>query len=142
MPSDEPPTAPPLLGSYAAPPVRRGDRLFCRYRRAWCKVTSWTDAPLSWPKGVQIGIRSGPGLIVTRDLERAVRTESAVALKHWFGVSTKVAWQWRKRFIPGAGHVRTKGDRLTHRRISAAGADSTRGVQLSDAECDARAERA
>jgi hypothetical protein len=102
-------------------------------------VSSWTDAPIPWPRGVQIGIRSQPSLIVTRDLERAVRTESAESLKHWFGVSTWTAWKWRRSFIPGPGHVRTRGDRLTHRRISEAGADATRGVPLSDDVCDARA---
>jgi hypothetical protein len=132
------PTLPALLGTYTPPPVRAGARLYCRLRRAWCRVSSWTDAPIPWPRGVQIGIRSGPALIVTRDLERAVRTESAEALKHWFGVSTHTAWKWRRRFIPGAGHVRTRGDRLTHRRISAAGADVLRGVPLSEEVCEAR----
>jgi len=132
-------TAPPLLDTYTPPPARAGARLYCRSRRAWCRVTSWTDALLSWPRGVQVGIRSAPGLIVTRELERAVRTESAAAVKHWFGVGTRVVWKWRRAFVPGPGHVRTRGDRLTQRRNSAAGADAVRGVPLSEAACDARA---
>ena len=120
-----------LLCTYAPPPVRAGARLYCRLRQAWCKVTSWSDAPIPWPRGVQLGIRSGPGLIVTRDLERAVKTESAAAVKHWFGVGTTAVWKWR-RLIPGEGHVRTRGDRLTRRRNSAAGADAARGVPLSE----------
>lgn len=129
---------PALLGTYTPPPARVGDRLYCRSRRAWCKVTSWTDGPIPWPKGVQVGIRSGPALIVTRELERAIRTESAIALKHWFGVRTNTVWRWRRHFIPGEGHVRTRGDRIIQRRNSAAGADVTRGVPLSDEVCDAR----
>lgn len=131
-------TPPALLGTYTPPPARAGARLYCHYRRAWCRVSSWTEAPVPWPRGVQIGIRSGPGLIVTRVLVRAVKTESAESLKHWFGVGTKVAWQWRKRLVPGAGHVRTRGDVIVQRRISAAGADVTRGVPLSDEVREAR----
>ncbi|MFO0798988.1 MAG: hypothetical protein U0804_16085 [Gemmataceae bacterium] len=129
---------PVLLGAYAPPHVRVGARAWCHYRRAWCRVSSFTDAPLVWPRGVQVGIRSGPGVIVTSALVRAIRTESAESLKHWWGVSTKTSWQWRRRFVPGPGHVRTRGDVIVQRRLSAAGADATRGVPLSADACDAR----
>jgi hypothetical protein len=69
----------------------------CLYRGAWCKVTSWTDAPISWPRVLPAGGRSHPGLLVTTELRRAIRTESAEALKHWFGISTLVAWKLRRR---------------------------------------------
>ena len=61
-------------------------------------MTGWRDGPVIWP----LGVREGPGrvgrpaLIVTRALERAIRTESALALKHWFGVRTTLVWRWRK----------------------------------------------
>lgn len=133
------PAPPALLGTYTPPALPVGTRAYCRYRRAWCRVTSWTDAPLPWPRCQQIGIRGGSGLLVTAELVRAVRTESAAALKHWFGVGTKVAWNWRKRFVPGSGHVRTEGDRVVQRRASAAGAAACRGVKLPEAACDSRA---
>lgn len=125
------PAPPVLLGTYTPPPVKRGDVVRCLYRRADCRVTTWTAAPIPWPRCNQIGIRGGSGLLVTDALVRAIKTESAAALKHWFGVSTKTAWNWRKRFVPGEAHVRTEGDRLMHQAASEAGAAAVRGVPLA-----------
>lgn len=132
---------PPLIGTYAPPPVRVGDVVRCRYRRARCRVTSWTDAPVSWPRCNQLRVRGGAGLWVNDDLVRAVRTESAAAIRHHFGVSAGVVWRWRRRFVPGAGHVRTAGDRVAHRRASETGAAALGAREWTDAEIDARAER-
>ncbi len=65
------------------------------------------------------------GLLVTEELARAVRTESAAALKFWFGVSTHTAWSWRKAF--GVAQWGTEGSRRLHRQLSEAGTDVTRG---------------
>jgi hypothetical protein len=44
-------TTPTLLfGPYHAPPLRRGDRATCLYRDADVVVTSWTGAPIPWPR--------------------------------------------------------------------------------------------
>ena len=43
-------TPPPLIGVYRPPPVRRGERVYCRYRAAWCRVTSVTGATVPWPR--------------------------------------------------------------------------------------------
>ena len=40
------PARPPLLGTYRAPAVKRGERVTCLYRDTDCRVTSWTDAPI------------------------------------------------------------------------------------------------
>jgi hypothetical protein len=40
-------------------------------------------------------------LWVCAELAKAIRTESAAALKHHFGVSTGVVWRWRKAFGVG-----------------------------------------
>lgn len=133
---------PALLGTYTPPPVRVGARAYCRYRRAWCRVTSWTDAPLPWPKARRPRAPGAAGLLVTADLARAIRTESAAALMHWFGVSTKVVCNWRKQLAPGEGNFRTPGSHAAQRAASAAGAALTRGVPVPDETRAARRERA
>jgi len=49
----------------------------------------------------------GSGLWVNADLVRAIRTKSAMALKHGFKTSTDVVWKWRKAFGIGR-HATTR----------------------------------
>jgi hypothetical protein len=86
-------------------------------------------------------VQGGSGLLVGNRLVRAIQTESAAALVYWFGVSAKVVWKWRKRFGV-CGKFATLGSKAAQLVASAAGARVTRGKQLSDEVCDARAERA
>jgi hypothetical protein len=89
----------PLLhGTYTPPALRPGDRTTCLYRDAEVVITSWTDAPIAWPRCRRVGARGGPGLLVSEELLRATRTESPVALTHSFGVSLRTVWNWRKVF--------------------------------------------
>ncbi len=111
---------PHLLGSYAPPAVRKGDRVWCRYRRLRCRVTSWTDAPLTWPRCQPIGLRGGSGLRVSVALQQAVLTESAATLAHGWGLSETTAREWRRRFKVG-GHAGTPGTRASQRKASLAG---------------------
>src|SRR5262249_55853558 len=39
-----------LFGPYKAPDLEAGNRVVCLYRDAQVVVTSWTDAPISWPR--------------------------------------------------------------------------------------------
>jgi hypothetical protein len=39
-----------LFGPYKAPPLKRGDRAACLYRDCDVVITSWTDAPIPWPR--------------------------------------------------------------------------------------------
>jgi hypothetical protein len=60
---------------------------------------------------------------------RAIRTESATAIKHWFGVSDHTVLCWRKAFgVPGWS---TEGSRRLHRELSERGAEMTRGQKQS-----------
>jgi hypothetical protein len=69
-----------LHGPYIPPALRRGDRTVCLYRDGEVVITSWTNACIAWPRCRAIGIRGGSGLLMTEELVRAVRTESAEAI--------------------------------------------------------------
>ncbi len=132
------PVAPPLIGTYTAPPVRRGQRVKCLSRRCKCKVTSWTKAPIPWPRVQPLNRRGGCGLWVNATLRRAIRTESAQALRYWFGAAATVVWKWRKAFGVG-GCATTKGSRRAIRAAARKGAEAMKAKEWSDGERDARA---
>jgi hypothetical protein len=123
---------PLLIGTYETPPVAVGERVWCHYRRAICNVTSFTAAPIPWPLCHRVGSRGGTGLWVNATLKRAILTESADALKHWFGVSAAPAWQWRKAF--GVGRTGTEGSKALHRATSAKGAAAMKAKVWTDKE--------
>jgi hypothetical protein len=130
-----------LIGQYTPPDVRRGDRVFCKFRLAWCRVTSWSDAPVSWPRVQQIGIRGGSGLLVNAELRRAIRTESAEAIMHHFGVKSTAVWRWRT-WAGAGGHTGTKGTRRAMRAVALKGAATMREPGVTDAERVARSRHA
>ena len=131
-------TPPPvLLGKYAPPAVRVGALAHCRFRRARCRVTSFTDAPIPWPRVQVPKQRGGCGLLVTADLQRAIRTESAAALMHCFGVKDTTAWRWRK-WQKVDGWTATAGTRRLVKQTAKRGAAAIKAKNWTDAECDAR----
>src|SRR5262249_10796644 len=76
------PQSPPRLhaGPYTPPSLRRGDRATCLFRDADVVITSWTSAPIPWPRCCRADPPGGgSGLLVTEELARAVRTGSAFA---------------------------------------------------------------
>jgi hypothetical protein len=59
-----------------------------------------------------VGERGGYGLLVDEELARAVRLESVVAVRHWWGVAKSTVWLWRQvfgveRFNEGSAQLRT-----------------------------------
>jgi hypothetical protein len=102
----------------------------------WCFRS---DIP--WPRVRGLECRGASGLWVNDELVRAIRTGSAEALKHWFGVGTHAAWQWRRAFGVG-GHATTPGSRKAIRAAAIKGAAGTEAKEWTDAELDARAEAA
>ena len=102
-----------IAAPYAPPTLRKGDRTFCLYRDRDVIVTTWTDARISWPRCRAIGSGAGSGLLITDELARAIKTESAIALRHWFGVGERAVWNWRKAF--GIEQRGTEGSRRLYR---------------------------
>jgi hypothetical protein len=78
--------------------------------------------------------------LVNADLLRAIRTESAVALRYWFGVSGWVVWTWRKAF--GVGRLGTEGSLRLHHSSSRAGAAALKRHVWTAAERRERRKRA
>jgi hypothetical protein len=97
-----------LFGPYQAPALKRGDRATCLYRDCDVVVTGWTDARISWPRCRPRGVpRSHPSPLVDEELARAIRHESAAAIRFWWGVSVGVVWRWRRAL--GVGRMDNEG---------------------------------
>jgi hypothetical protein len=83
---------PELLGGPYLPPIAKpGDWLDDAINGA-VQVGRFSDGRISWPCRKKTGKRS---LILCGDLERAVKTESAIAIMYWFGVSEPTLTKWR-----------------------------------------------
>jgi hypothetical protein len=86
-----------LHGPYTAPGLRRGDKATCLLRDGEVLITGWSDARISWPRCRLPGTHGGgSGLLVEDELARAVRSESSLAIQHWWGVNFRTVWCWRK----------------------------------------------
>src|SRR4051812_23905409 len=81
-----------LNGPYAAPRCRPGKRLTCEVRGA-VTVCGLSDGPIPWPVGKRGRAKA---LVVFAGLARAVRTESNLAVCHWWGVTAQTVSKWRR----------------------------------------------
>ena len=130
-----------LFGPYAAPRLRKGDRAACLYKDCDVVVTGWTDARISWPRCRPLGVpRSRPSLLVDEELARAVRHESAAALRHWWGVSELLVWKWRRAL--GVDRVNCPGSQRLIRAASEEGAAQVRGQELPPEQVERRRQTA
>jgi hypothetical protein len=119
-----------LHGPYRAPRLRVGARAMCLYRDCLVVVTSWTDGLISWPRGLPVGRMGHPSIVVTEELARAIRVESAAAIQHWWGVSDGVIHRWRKAL--GVTRTNNGGTQRLIRAAAEAGASVRRGVPLPE----------
>jgi hypothetical protein len=116
-----------LHGPYRPPRLRRGDRATCLFKDCDVVVTGWTDARISWPRCRPVDApRSHPSPLVDDELARAVRQESAAAVRYWWGVSAGVVWRWRRALQ--VTRTNNEGSRRRMRAAAEAGAARLRAV--------------
>jgi hypothetical protein len=126
-----------LYGPYKAPRLRRGGRAFCLFRDCDVIVTGWTDARISWPRCRPLDVpRSHPSLLVDEKLARAIRHESAAALRFWWEVSEGVVHRWRKAL--GVTRINNEGSQRLIRAASEHGVEQLRGRRLSADQVERR----
>jgi hypothetical protein len=126
-----------LHGPYKVPRLRRGDRAFCLFRDCDVVVTGWTDARISWPRCRPLDVpRSHPSLLVNEELARAIRHESAAAVRFWWNVSEGVVHRWRKAL--GVTRTSNEGSQRLIRAASEKGATQLRGRRLTDEQVERR----
>lgn len=118
--------------------MKRRERVTCLYRDCDCWITSWSNAPISWPRVQPIGKRGGSGLWVNDELKRAICTESADALIHWFGVSANTVWAWRMAFGVDGRVNTTKGSKRAIRAAAKEGAAATKAKEWTPKERKAK----
>jgi hypothetical protein len=100
------PTPPALIaGPYQAPASEIGSSLVCK-RFGRQTVAGYTAAPIPWPYAARQGGK--PPLILCGDLVRAIKTETAAAVAHHWGVSRFTVHDWRQ--VLGVGRY-TEGTR-------------------------------
>jgi hypothetical protein len=86
------------------------------------------------------GPGGGSGILLDEELARAVRCESAAAIRHWWGVTVGVVWRWRKAL--GVTRTNNEGSRRLIQGAAEGGAAAMRERGLTDEECDERSRRA
>jgi DNA-binding Xre family transcriptional regulator len=84
-----------LNGPYEPPAVRVGDRVRCVLHGSDVRVCGWGDGRIPWPLG-RVGHGGKGAYVVTPELARAIRSESAAAICHWLGVGTSTVSKWRR----------------------------------------------
>jgi hypothetical protein len=126
MPRTDPDKVKLLHGPYQIPRLRRGDRTHCLYRDKLVIVTSLSAGRIPWPLCKPIG-PGQPGLLVEEELARAIRCESVLAVRYWWGACPRVVWRWRKAL--GVGRF-TEGSLRLCRMAGEAAAEVLRGGPL------------
>lgn len=99
-----------LRGPYKPPRCKIGSKLFCE-QRGWVVVKRISCGRIAWPQTIVGGNRT---FILCDDLVKAVRCESASAIRYWWGVSSCTVWSWRK--VLDVGQY-TEGTLRLHREL-------------------------
>src|SRR5262249_42689400 len=89
----------------------------------------WSDGRISWPRCRLPGTHGGgSGLLVDDELVRAIRSESALAIRYGWGVASYTVWRWRLAFGV-EGHAATEGSRRLIQANADKGGATLRGKQ-------------
>jgi hypothetical protein len=125
-----------LHGPYRPPALQRGDRATCLFRDGDVIITSWSDARIPWPRcRMPGGHGGGSGLLVDDELAHAIRTESVLALRYWFGVSAQCVKSWRRAFgVP----TLNEGSALLREQLNRDYAERLRGIKLPPEQVERR----
>ena len=107
-----------LIGVYRPPVVQLGDWLHDEIDGR-VEVGGYSDGPVPWPRRLKTG---RPSLILCGDLVRAVRTESAVAIAHHFGVGSVTVSKWRVAL--GVDRQNNEGTQSLYRGTAVAGSSA------------------
>jgi hypothetical protein len=117
-----------LFGPYKAPALKRGDRATCLYRDATVVITSWTQAPIPWPRCRALDpTGGGSGLLVDAELACAVRHEADSDVRYWWGASKTAVQNWRR--VLDVGRTDNEG---TARLVLAAAEKGAEAVKSRD----------
>ncbi len=96
------------FGPYRTPRLKVGQRTTCLYRDTDLVIFGWTAARIPLPRCYVAGTRAaGQGLLVNEELARAIRCESAAAIRHWWGVCGATVTKWRRTL--GIGRTGSEG---------------------------------
>jgi hypothetical protein len=123
-----------LAGPYRPPAVRVGDVTSCHYWNRDVVITGWSEGRISWPMCKPREGYGRPRILVDHELARAIQTESAEALKHWFGVSVKQVWRWRQCF--SIGRTDTPGSARLVQAAAQLGADAVKAKDWTEEELE------
>jgi len=80
------------FGPYRTPHFQYGQKVDC-LARGEVTIAKLSSCRIPWPVGQKVSALS---LVLYKDLARAVRRESSVAVRHWWGVGAAAVWKWRK----------------------------------------------
>lgn len=83
------------FGPYSTPLYQIGDTVFCE-RQGYVQIVGTSNGRIPWPLGRPRGKRGHSALVLYGDLTKAVRQETGVAIKYWWGCGISTVDAMRK----------------------------------------------
>lgn len=124
-----------LYGPYKTPRFKLGKYVMC-LARGRVRIVGITAGRIAWPIGITKRARS---LVLYRDLERAVRQESVLAIRYWWGVGPSAVNKWRH--VLGVTGTNAGTSELRRAHFAEPWAEQTRQKAWAKAQDPARREK-